>query len=68
MKKITSFFLACLLVGMTFTSCGTGADKAATTDTPAVKKDSVMPAPATIDTSKKVTDSGTGKPIVPPKG
>lgn len=67
MKKITSFFLACLLVGITLTSCGTGADKAATTDTPAVKKDSVMPAPAKTD-SIKVTDSGTGKPIVPPKG
>lgn len=67
MKKLTSFFLACLVLGMTITSCGTGADKAATSDTPVVKKDSVMPAPATTDTVK-VTDSGTGKPIVPPKG
>jgi hypothetical protein len=66
MKKLTSFFLACLLVGMTLTSCGTGADKAATTDTPAVKKDSVVPVPAKND-SLKVTDSGPGKPIVPPK-
>jgi ABC-type glycerol-3-phosphate transport system substrate-binding protein len=67
MKKLTSLFLACLLVGITLTSCGTGADKAATTDTSAVKKDTTMPMPAVKDTVK-VTDSGTGKPIVPPKG
>ncbi|MEI7628954.1 MAG: hypothetical protein WCJ80_11980 [Bacteroidota bacterium] len=66
MKKITSFFLACLLVGMTISSCGTGADKAATVDTSAVKKDSAMPTPAVIDTVR-IKDSGTGKPIVPPK-
>jgi hypothetical protein len=66
MKKFTSFFLACLLVGMTISSCGTGADKAATVDTSAVKKDSAMPAPAVIDTVG-VKDTATGKPIVPPK-
>ena len=67
MKKLTSLFLACLLVGMTLTSCGTGADKAPATDTSAVKKDTPAPVPAKTDTLK-VTDSGTGKPIVPPKG
>jgi hypothetical protein len=67
MKKLTSLFLACLLVGMTLTSCGTGADKAATTDTPAVKKDTIVPAPAKTE-PVIVTDSGAPKPIVPPKG
>jgi hypothetical protein len=66
MKKLTSLFLACLLVGMTITSCGSGAEKAATVDSAAVKKDSAMPAPAVVD-STSIKDSGTGKPIVPPK-
>ncbi|MEI8075696.1 MAG: hypothetical protein WCH78_13180 [Bacteroidota bacterium] len=66
MKKLTSFFLGCLLVGITLTSCGTGGDKTAAKDSASVKKDSVMPVPAKVD-SLKVTDSGPGKPIVPPK-
>ncbi len=66
MKKVTSFFLACLLVGITLTSCGTGADKTAAKDSVVVKQDSIKPAPAATE-PVKITDSGTGKPIVPPK-
>ncbi len=64
MKKLTSLFLACLLAGITLSSCGSGAEKAATVDSSAVKKDSV--APVKVD-SVTIVDSGTGKPIVPPK-
>ncbi len=60
-----SFLLMAVLVSsLVFTSCNGGEEKAATTDTPAVKTDSVMPAPAT-DTVKMI-DTAAGKPIVPP--
>ena len=66
MKKLSFFVLAFMAITLAFTSCKSGEEKAATTDSASVSTDTAAMPPATIDTTKKDTAAGKG-PIVPPK-
>lgn len=66
MKKLSFFVLAFMAISLAFTSCKSGEEKAATTDTATVSNDTTAMAPATVDTTKKDTAASKG-PIVPPK-
>lgn len=60
---LKSVSIACflLLAILCINACGESKDKKE--EAPAVVKDSVTPAPATIDTTKHTTDSGRGVPV-----
>lgn len=66
MKKIVLLITACFATAMILISCGTGEEAKKPVDSPAVKVDTPVTAPAVVDTPKKITDSGAGKPIVAP--
>ncbi len=62
MKKLLFILAVTFCTATVLTSCGSGGDKPAA-DTTAVKKDTPMAAPATVDTNK--IDTAKKRPIPP---